>query len=65
VAADIMDRASGRPSRLANVAVMVVSAAYYLLYLKRRGGWTLRDADGKPLDELEAEGLASAAQSSI
>ena len=58
VIADVMDPASGRPSLIANVAVMVVSAAYYLLYLRRRGGWTLRGADGKPLEALEAEGLA-------
>jgi len=36
--------------------VMALSAAYYLLYLRRRGGWTLRGADGQP---LKAEGLGS------
>jgi amino acid transporter len=54
---DLLDPESGQPSLLANLAVMAVSAAYYLFYLKRRGGWTLRAADGKPLEELEAEGL--------
>jgi amino acid transporter len=57
--ADIIDPDVGRPSLIANVAVMALSAAYYLLYLKRRGGWTLRGADGKPLEELEAEGLGA------
>ncbi len=60
--ADLQDADFGRPSLLANLAVMAVSAAYYLVYLKRRGGWQLRGADGKPLEELEAEGLASEAE---
>jgi amino acid transporter len=55
--ADLLDPDSGRPSLIANAAVMAVSAGYYWLYLRRRGGWTLRAADGKPLAELEAEGL--------
>jgi amino acid transporter len=50
--ADIMDPAVGRPSLIANLVVMGVSAAYYLLYLKRRGGWMLRGADGEPLEGL-------------
>jgi amino acid transporter len=57
--ADLLDADSGRPSLIANLAVMGVSAAYYLLYLRRRGGWTLRGADGKPLEELEGEGLGA------
>jgi amino acid transporter len=59
--ADILDPESGRPSLIANLVVMALSAAYYLLYLRRRGGWTLRGADGKPLEELEAESLAAQA----
>jgi amino acid transporter len=55
--ADLLDPAVGRPSLVANLVVMAVSAAYYLVYLRRRGGWTLRGADGLPLEALEAEGL--------
>ena len=57
VFANILDPKSGRPSLIANVAVMAISAAYYLLYLRRRGGWTLRGADGKPLDAAGSRGL--------
>jgi len=49
----------GRGSLAFNVAAMALSAAYWRLYLRRRGGWTLRGADGKPLEELEAEGLGN------
>jgi amino acid transporter len=56
-AADWMDTSQGRPGLIANLVVMAVSAAYYRFYLKRRGGWTLCGADGKPLEQLEAEGL--------
>ena len=55
--ADVMDPDSGRPSLIANAAVMALSAAYYWFYLRRRGGWTLRGADGLPLDQLEARGV--------
>lgn len=55
--ADLLDPASGRPSLIANLAVMALSAAYYFLYLKPRGGWILRGADGLPLEAPEAEGL--------
>ena len=54
---DWLDPDQGQPGLLANLAVMAVSVAYYLLYLRRRGGWTLRAADGRTLDELEAEAL--------
>jgi amino acid transporter len=57
--ADLLDPDVGRPSLVANGVVMAISAAYYLLYLRRRGGWTLRGADGLPLEALEAEGLAA------
>jgi amino acid transporter len=59
VAASLLDPDLGRPSLIANGAVMAISAAYYLLYLRRRGGWTLRGADGTPLEALEAEGLGN------
>jgi len=55
--ADLLDPQSGRPSLIANAAVMALSAAYYGLYLRRRGGWTLRGADGAPLDAQEAGGV--------
>jgi amino acid transporter len=46
---DLMDPTQGRPGLIANLVVMVVSAAYYRFYLRRRGGWTLRGAEGEPL----------------
>ena len=48
-AADLADAKSGRPSLLSNLAVMGLFAAYYALYLRRRGGWTLRGAGGEAL----------------
>ena len=48
-AADLADAQSGRPSLIANLAVMALFAAYYGLYLRRRGGWTLRGADDEAL----------------
>jgi amino acid transporter len=54
-----MDPAQGRPGLISNLVVMALSAAYYRFYLRRRGGWTLRGADGKPLEQLEAEGLGA------
>lgn len=44
---DLADPKVGRPSLLANLAVMALFAAYYLIYLRRRGGWSLRGADGE------------------
>jgi amino acid transporter len=55
--ADLLDPSVGRPSLIANGVVMALSAAYYFVYLKPRGGWALRGADGRTLDELEAEAL--------
>lgn len=49
--AEVADPEEGRPSLIANAVVMALSAAYYWLYLRRRGGWTLRGADGIPLAE--------------
>ena len=57
VAANIADPTDGQPSLIANGVVMALCALYYLLYLRRRGGWMLRGADGLPLEALEAEGL--------
>jgi amino acid transporter len=48
--ADLVDPEVGRPSLVANLAFMAVFAAYYLVYLRRRGGWTLRGVDGEALD---------------
>jgi amino acid transporter len=59
VAANLLDPDVGRPSLIANAAVMALSAGYYFVYLRRRGGWVLRGADGKPLEQLEAEGLTN------
>jgi L-asparagine transporter-like permease len=57
VVANLIDPEVGRPSLIANIAVMALCALYYVLYLRRRGGWQLRGADGLPLEALEAEGL--------
>jgi amino acid transporter len=53
--ADMADPEVGRPSLLANLAVMAVFTAYYFLYLRRRGGWVLRGADGEALGAVSAE----------
>lgn len=65
VVANLMDPQVGRPSLLANLAVMAGFAAYYTFYLKRRGGWVLRGADGLPLEVLESEDLAAQANATI
>jgi len=65
VAANALDADVGRPSLLANVAVMAIAFGYYALYLRRRGGWTLSGADGRSLDELEAESLAAQANATM
>lgn len=39
---DWLDPAEGRPGLFAALGVAVAAAAYYLLVLKRRGGWVLR-----------------------
>jgi amino acid transporter len=44
------DLETGRPGLLATVAQMLLSAAYYILVVKRRGPWIVRD----PIDELPA-----------
>jgi len=47
--ADMADPEVGRPSLLANLAVMTLFGVYYGVYLRRRGGWALRGADGEAL----------------
>jgi amino acid transporter len=51
---NLIDPAVGQPSLIGNGVVMAAFAGYYLFYLKRRGGWVLRGADGMPLEALEA-----------
>ncbi len=46
VAADLFDAEVGRPSLIANLAVMALSAGYYWLVLRRRGDWALRGEGG-------------------
>ncbi|WP_372786805.1 APC family permease [Phenylobacterium sp.] len=46
VAADLFDADIGRPSLIANLAVMALSAGYYGLVLRRRGDWALRGEGG-------------------
>jgi L-asparagine transporter-like permease len=57
--ADLADAKTGRPSLEANLAVMALFAAYYAFYLRRRGGWTLRGADGQ---EIGGPGVAPGLQ---
>jgi amino acid transporter len=52
--AEAVDPEEGRPSLIANGVVMALSAAYYLFYLRRRGGWALRGADGALLEHERA-----------
>ncbi|MFY9287584.1 MAG: APC family permease [Alphaproteobacteria bacterium] len=40
--ANSMDEAIGRPSIFATLAMIIISAAYYLLVLRRKGTWILR-----------------------
>ena len=47
----------GRPSLAVTALVIALSAAYYALVLRRRGGWTLRGPDDDPADERDAGGV--------
>jgi len=55
IAADVFDPDVGRPSLIANVAVMLAAVAYYLVVLKRRGGWALRGEGGALLAAAQEE----------
>jgi amino acid transporter len=44
--ANYLDEAVGRPSLWAAAAMIVLSLAYYILVLRRRGGWVLKGPDG-------------------
>jgi amino acid transporter len=57
IAADLFDPDVGRPSLIANVAVMAAAVAYYVVVLKRRGGWALR-GEGGALLAAEADRAA-------
>ncbi|HEY3890001.1 MAG TPA: APC family permease [Caulobacteraceae bacterium] len=46
IAADLFDAEVGRPSLIANLAVMALSAGYYWLVLRRRSDWALRGEGG-------------------
>lgn len=43
-----LDPKLGRPSLVANVAVIALSMIYYVFALRARGGWTLRDPEDEP-----------------
>jgi hypothetical protein len=43
-----LDTETGRPGLIATGAQMLVSAAYYLLVLRRRGAWIVRDPVEEP-----------------
>ncbi len=45
VYASWLDPDTGRPSLIANAAVVVMSLAYYLFFVRRRGAWTLYGPD--------------------
>jgi amino acid transporter len=46
-----LDPASGRPSLIASLAVIALSLLWYVLVVRRRGAWTIRD----PEDGLSGE----------
>jgi amino acid transporter len=56
VAADLFDAEIGRPSLIANLAVMALSAGYYFVVLRRRGDWALRGEGGALLTARADEG---------
>jgi len=56
IAADLFDAEVGRPSLVANLAVMALSAGYYVLVLRRRGDWALRGEGGALLAAGKGEG---------
>jgi amino acid transporter len=53
VYANATDPEVGRPSLIVTVVVLVIGAAYYLLWLRRRGKWVLRG--GEPEESGESE----------
>ncbi|HEY3778286.1 MAG TPA: APC family permease [Rhizomicrobium sp.] len=44
-----LDPDVGRPSLIANLAVIALSLGYYMFVLRRRGGWVLRDPEEEEL----------------
>ena len=56
IAADLFDADVGRPSLIANLAVMALSAGYYFVVLRRRGDWALRGEGGALLAAKAEEG---------
>jgi amino acid transporter len=56
LAADVVDPEVGRPSLIANLTVMALSAGYYLIVLRRRGDWALRGEGGALLAAKAGEG---------
>ncbi|MBO0874240.1 MAG: APC family permease, partial [Pseudonocardia sp.] len=51
--ANATDPEVGRPSLIVTVVVLVIGAAYYLLWLRRRGEWVLRGDEPEESDESE------------
>ncbi|TDD86401.1 APC family permease [Actinomadura rubrisoli] len=51
----------GRPSLLVTAGVIVVSAAYFGLVLRRRGGWHLKGAPDDPEEQAAPDGPDAAA----
>ena len=50
------DLETGRPGLIATAAQMLLAALYYVLVVKRRGPWIVRD----PIDEFQAPAVAGA-----
>ncbi|MGH7017880.1 MAG: hypothetical protein ACRED8_12470, partial [Caulobacteraceae bacterium] len=49
------DRATGRPSLLANLAIMAAFALYWALFARRKGAWALTGPEGALLVASSAE----------
>jgi amino acid transporter len=45
-----LDVEVGRPSLIANVVAIILSLAYYIFVLRKRGAWILRDPEDDPND---------------
>ena len=48
--ANWQDRVIGRPSLYATAALVVISGAYYMIVLRRRGHWVFHGPTGEPTD---------------
>ncbi|WP_103349539.1 APC family permease [Amycolatopsis sp. CA-128772] len=51
---NMLDPEIGRPSLLVTAAMILLAVAYYVLVLRRRGGWTLAEVDPEPAAHAES-----------